>query len=148
MKAAVALVGALSLAGCGAARNAAVCQAADPEAYLVEAGKAARDPDPQKAFGGRVILAENCVLKTARLLARAPDPAETVAKAVVAQCEGQIEYYASTMRLANNPRGMEEMAATEVTTGKDVTYPQHAFGRMQRRALAAVVEARAGNCYD
>lgn len=138
----------LSLPSCSAARNSEVCQRADSPLMVAEYQKRRLDPNPMVAFGANVGLAESCVLKTARLLARSPDPATVVAEAVVAQCEDRIDGYASAYLAQLNPEGMTAVSPQEITTGRDVTAQERAFARMRRKAVAAVVEARAGNCHD
>lgn len=111
-----------------------------PSATSVEDSLARqRDPEWQR------VRAEACVHRQAYRLATSPDPASTVAKAVVVYCEGPISATAGVS--AYTERGGEAMRLPSLEA-MDIVNARIAEieTNFEKFALSKVVEGRAGKC--
>lgn len=137
-----ATLAALLLAGCGASQDGSVCtRIIEPQQSSGVEDSLAKQPDPE----WQRMRAEACVHRQAYRLAASPDPASTVAKAVVVYCENPIDGVArvsahSEIRLLGDHRATEQELDALDKRIAEIKYSFEDF------ALSKVVEGRAGKC--
>lgn len=135
-------ISAMLLSGCGGGQDDPLCtRILEPQETTSVEGSLANQQDPE----WQRVRAEACVHRQAYLLAVSPDPAPTVAKAVVVYCENPID---SVARVS---------AHSEISPLEDHRATEEEIDALDRRiaeiktnfeafALSKVVEGRAGKC--
>lgn len=137
---------ATSLAGCSLERGDICTPLATPEARSnAETQAAAAGTDPSVRVFAAMAVKSSCLQITARRFALAPDAADVVADAVVAHCSVAISREALAQQQADRHNN-NTSPVFSFRTGGETTLEARAFAEAKADALAATVEARAGNC--
>lgn len=141
MRIAIILTG-LVLAGCSNTGKNEVCsQIIEPQQSSGVDDSLAKQQDPE----WQRIRAEACVHRQAYRLAASPDPAPTVAKAVVVFCESPIDGVARVSAYAER-----DPLAIRIPSEETMRVVDERIAEIKRNfeafALSKVVEGRAGKC--
>ena len=96
--------------------------------------------------GGDAVALDDCLHRWGYRLARSPDTAEVVGKAVAAACSPVLSRWNQTSVTAQPAATPESDQAVSLVTGKLNNTPTDRYEMAEAKALFYVVQARAGNC--
>jgi hypothetical protein len=89
--------------------------------------------------------ADGCVHRWAYRLAGSPDPATTVADAVMGACQDTV-FRTALAKDADQQKRQEPTGGFDTETGQDVNSYAEQWRELRNQALFNVVQARAGHC--